>query len=333
MVYLHGDYYLTDNDDVLAALRDPALVCPHIDPHVYPWVPSTVSDPAEHARYRSILNPLFTRRALAPVTAAVHDHAVALVDAIADNGGCDAIADIAHPLACQTLLTVLGFPSTELDTVIGLVDRYRLHRDDPKNNHQRVIDYVAHTIPQADSAGVVAALRDDFDDDEMTSFVTLLFTSAVDTGAVAVGFSLVELAGNPPLQSLLRSQPDQIGAFVDEAARLNPPITTCLRASLTEMTIGEVTLPAGARFVLPLQAVNLDPGIDISIADNRVRPQPSYTFSGGARRCLGVHLARAELIAIITEFLRRIPEFRTADGYSVLAAEVDRYLTHLPLVW
>jgi cytochrome P450 len=208
-----------------------------------------------------------------------------------------------------------------------------LHRDDPKNNHQRVIDYVAHTIPQADSTGVVAALRDDFDDDELTSFVTLLFTSAVDTGAVAIGFSLVELAGNPPLQSLLRSQPDQIGAFVDEAARLNPPITTCLRASLTDMTIGEVTLPAGARFVLPLQAVNLDPGIDISIADNRVRPQPSYTFSGGARRCLGVHLARAELIAIITEFLRRIPEFRTADGYSVLAAEVDRYLTHLPLVW
>jgi hypothetical protein len=33
------------------------------------------------------------------------------------------------------------------------------------------------------------------------------------------------------------------------------------------------------------------------------------------------------------EFLRRIPEFRTADGYSVLAAEVDRYLTHPPLAW
>jgi hypothetical protein len=46
-----------------------------------------------------------------------------------------------------------------------------------------------------------------------------------------------------------------------------------------------------------------------------------------------VHLARAELIAIITEFLRRIPEFKTADGYNVLDAEVDRYLTYLPLVW
>jgi hypothetical protein len=39
------------------------------------------------------------------------------------------------------------------------------------------------------------------------------------------------------------------------------------------------------------------------------------------------------LIAIVTEFLRRIPEFGTADGYDVVAAEVDRYLTHLPLVW
>ena len=333
MINLHGDYYLTAGDDVLAALRDPGLICPHLDPHVSPWVPSTVTDPADHARYRSILNPLFTPRALAPVTAAVQNHAVSLVDAVADKGQCDAIADIAHPLACHTLLSVLGFPSTDLDTVIRLVDHYRVHRDDPKNNHQRVIDYVAQTIPRADSTGVVAALRDEFDDDEMISFVSLLFTSAVDTGAVAIGFSLVELAGNPSLQSLLRSEPDQIGAFVDEAARLNPPITTCLRASPTEMTIGEITLPADARIVLPLQAVNLDQGIDVTIADNRIRPRPSYTYSGGARRCLGVHLARAELIAIITEFLRRIPEFRTADGYNVITAEVDRYLTRLPLVW
>ena len=27
VVRLHGDYYLTDSDDVLAALRDPALGC------------------------------------------------------------------------------------------------------------------------------------------------------------------------------------------------------------------------------------------------------------------------------------------------------------------
>jgi cytochrome P450 len=328
VVYLHGDYYLTDHDDVLAALRDPALICPHIGPDTYLWIPSTVPDPVEHARYRSILNPRFRPRALAPVTAAVQDHAVALVDAVADKGECDVIADIAQPLASQMLLTLLGFPSTDLDTVIALLDRYRLDRDD-----QHFVGYVAHTIPQADSTGLVAALLDEFDDNEITSFVTLLFTAAVDTGAVAIGFSLVELASNPLLQSLLRSHPDQIGAFVGEAVRLNPPITTCLRASLTEMTIGEVTLPAGTRIVLPLQALNLDHGIDISIADNQVRSRPSYTFAGGTRRCLGVHLARAELIAIITEFLRRIPEFRISDGYSVLAAEVDRYLTHLPLVW
>ncbi|MGA8332396.1 MAG: cytochrome P450 [Mycobacterium sp.] len=333
VAYLGGDYYLTDRDDVLSALRDPALVCPHMEAGTYPWIPSTVPDPAQHARYRSILNPWFTPKALASVTAAVQDHAVALVDAIADKGECDGIADIGSPLACQTLLMLLGLPSTELDTVIELLDRYRANRHDTTNNHQRVVDYVVDAIPKADSNGVLAALLDEFDVDEITSFVTLLFTAAVDTGTVAIGFSLVELASNPSLQSLLRSHPDQIGAFVGEATRLNPPITTCPRASLTEMTFGDVTLPAGTRFVLPLQALNLNECIDISIADNRVQSRRSYTFAAGTRRCLGVHLARAELVAIFTEFLRRIPEFRTADGYNVLDAEVDRYLTHLPLVW
>ena len=89
VAYLGGDYYLTDRDDVLSALRDPALICPHTGSDTYPWVPTCVPNPAEHARYRSILNPWFTPRALASVTAAVQDHAVALVDAIADKGECD----------------------------------------------------------------------------------------------------------------------------------------------------------------------------------------------------------------------------------------------------
>ena len=332
MVELHGDYYLTDRDDILAALRDPALVCPHTDPYTSPLVPTTVAHPAEHARYRSILNPLFTPRALAPYTAAVQVHAVALVDAVAEKGECDAIADIGKPLACQTLLTLLGLPSTELDAVIVLLDRHRSNRDDPRNN-QHVVEYVVNAIPRADSTSVLAPLRDELDDDEITSFVTLLFTAAVNTGIYAVGFSLVELAASPELQSLLRSHPNQVGAFADEAMRLNPPITTSPRVGLTEMTIGDVTLPAGTRIVLPLQLLNLDQGIDISVADDRVRPRPSYTFAGGTRRCLGVHLARAEMIAIITEFVQRIPEFRIADGYNVLAAEVNRFLTHLPLEW
>jgi len=64
---------------------------------------------------------------------------------------------------------------------------------------------------------------------------------------------------------------DRRGADAAADVMGDMPITTCPRAGLTEMTIGEVTLPAGTRIVLPLQLLNLDQGIDISIADNRVR--------------------------------------------------------------
>ncbi len=61
MVYLHGDYYLTYHDDVLAALRDPTLVCPHEDPHTYPWVPSTVSDRRSTRDIGAVLIPCSRR--------------------------------------------------------------------------------------------------------------------------------------------------------------------------------------------------------------------------------------------------------------------------------
>lgn len=39
-------------------------------------------------------------------------------------------------------------------------------------------------------------------------------------------------------------------------------------------------------------------------------------FGGGTHRCLGSHLARVELNLVISEWLRRIPEFEPAPGYE-----------------
>ena len=192
---------------------------------------------------------------------------------------------------------------------------------------------MAHTIPQADSSGVVAALRDEFDDNELTSFVALLFTSAVDTGAVAIGFSLVELAGNMPLQSLLRSHPNQVGAFADEAGRLNPPITTCLRASLTEDDHWRGHIAGG--YAVCSATASAQPRRGHRHIDSR-QPGPIAALVHLRRRhaALPRRAPRTRRDGRnLHRVLRRIPEFRTADGYNVLDAEVDRYLTHLPLVW
>src|SRR3546814_17498723 len=45
------------------------------------------------------------------------------------------------------------------------------------------------------------------------------------------------------------------------------------------------------------------------------RKGPKHTtFGGGPHRCVGMHLARMEATVTLQEWLKRIPDFRMADG-------------------
>jgi cytochrome P450 len=41
-----------------------------------------------------------------------------------------------------------------------------------------------------------------------------------------------------------------------------------------------------------------------------------WGFGGGPHRCLGSHLARMELTLIVNEWLKRVPDFHLAPGYT-----------------
>ena len=58
-------------------------------------------------------------------------------------------------------------------------------------------------------------------------------------------------------------------------------------------------------------------------------------FANGPHRCLGMHLARRELQLAVQEWLRVIPDFRTAAGreLSERGGGAMMTLTELPLVW
>jgi cytochrome P450 len=50
--------------------------------------------------------------------------------------------------------------------------------------------------------------------------------------------------------------------------------------------------------------------VDVIDLDERIT---HLAFGGGIHRCLGVHLARAELRLMLEEFHARIPDYRLAD--------------------
>jgi cytochrome P450 len=165
----------------------------------------------------------------------------------------------------------------------------------------------------------------------------LLFGAAIETTTAAISFALFELATDLHLRALLARHPDQMGTFVNEVARLYSPIGYCPRVTLEEMTIGGVRVPPRTELELSLRTLNLDGGHLITCSDDKVRGRPFYAFGAGSRRCLGMHVARAQVSVLVGEFLHRIPRFTLAPPGRVemnVGGDSTRLgPTTMPLQW
>ena len=101
--------------------------------------------------------------------------------------------------------------------------------------------------------------------------------------------------------------PDQIGAFVEELLRLETPFPFIGRFTTEEVTIADVTIPAGSVVALCLASTNLDDSEESAMTvtgDGKIRPKRHRSFGAGVHRCLGKALARIELSVIVSEWLR-----------------------------
>ena len=93
------------------------------------------------------------------------------------------------------------------------------------------------------------------------------------------------------------------GADSERQGRVGIAIQRML--SLThEVTIADVTIPAGSVVALCLATTNLDDG------------KRHRSFGAGIHRCLGKALARMELNVIVTEWLRAVPDFELEPDFA-----------------
>ncbi|MDQ3724977.1 MAG: cytochrome P450 [Actinomycetota bacterium] len=103
-------------------------------------------------------------------------------------------------------------------------------------------------------------------------------------------------------------------AIVRETLRLRPPASGSLRKLLEPLRVDGCEIPAGATVLAPTSLVHRDPrgfrepdrfDPDRWFAD--ITPSwPFFPFGGGARRCVGEALARAEIETVVPAVLRTL---------------------------
>lgn len=160
------------------------------------------------------------------------------------------------------------------------------------------------------------------------------FMAGHETTGCGLAWTLHAIAADPEVRAKLVSELDSVlgGAtpavehlprlpylrqLVEESLRLHPPIWTFPRGAVDDDEIGGYHIPAGSSLLIPPYAAHRDPANWDS--PDEFRPErfcpahpkpPRYAylpFGGGARRCIGHHLATLEIqltVAMLTQRYR-----------------------------
>jgi len=153
--------------------------------------------------------------------------------------------------------------------------------------------------------------------EEMLDGIETLLMAAQEPPSIALTWLLDLLARHPELaEDYLAAGGDSPlrEAVLRESLRLRPSASSLLRRLREPLRVGQYELPAGTSTMVPLPLIHRDPRFferPEAFRPERwlgaAEPPPVFLpFGGGARRCLGEALARAEVAAIVPTVLRAL---------------------------
>jgi cytochrome P450 len=165
-------------------------------------------------------------------------------------------------------------------------------------------------------APAMAALTEAVGDRARAEELMSLLMAAQEPPAIALTWLLDRLGREAELAEAFIAEPEGevATAVVKETLRLWPPASGALRRLSAPRRIGRHDLPAGVDVMVPSTIVHRDPrGFDDPDGFHPERwrsaapPQaPFFPFGGGTRRCVGEHLAHAEIATVVPAFLRTV---------------------------
>ncbi|MEH6951136.1 cytochrome P450 [Nitrobacter sp. NHB1] len=290
-----------------------------------PPAPPASSDPPEHKHAKQILLPPFMPDAVKKLEPHLRALCNELIDGFINEKGCDAAARYTKYIPTRAVTNMLGVPEKDGDLFIKWIHELLeggLHDD--ARVMQAIREMVAYFTDQIEArkkhptddliATLINARGEDgqpLTDAHVQGTLRLLLIAGIDTTWSAIGSSLWHLAKTPADRARLVAEPQLLPTAIEEFLRAFSPATSG-REVMKETTVSGCPMKPGNMVLLSFPAANRDPAVfpdaDKVIIDRKENRH--VAFGVGIHRCVGVHLARMEILVAIEEWLKRIPDFR-----------------------
>lgn len=309
-------------------------------------LPPITLDPPEHTKYRVLLSPLLSPKAVAGLADRAREQAIELIEAMYPRGGCEFVSEFAQHLPIGIFMRMVDVPTEDREKLLGWAEQQVRPTSEAEREQgfMNIFAYAAQKVkerraqPGSDAISQLTKAQIDgrpITDEELIPIVSLLLIGGLDTVASAMGFMARFLASSPAHRQELIEHPERIPGAVEELLRRFPVVNQG-RMVRADITYKGVAMKAGDMINMPTTLHGLDDRqFDDPMHVNFQRPTPIHsTFGNGAHRCPGSLLARTEMKIFLEEWLKRIPDFRIKPGATVgVRAGVNATLFELPLEW
>ncbi|MGW7661410.1 cytochrome P450 family protein [Streptomyces sp. NPDC054756] len=283
----------------------------------------------DHARLRKLVAPSFTQRRTEMMRPRVEAITAELLDAL-DTGGdaVDLKAAFAHPLPMRMICELFGVPDGLREDTATLIAAI-MDTSDPTPEHAAFVQerigsvlgaLIAHRRqhPGDDLTSELIRVRDEdgdrLSDEELLYTLLLVIGAGFETTVNLIGNAVVALLTHPDQLAAVRSGEIGWDAVIDETLRVHPSIASLpLRFAVTDLEVGDVTVPAGDAIITTYAAANLDPahyGPDAGGFDAARGADDHLSFGIGVHRCIGAPLARMEALTALPALFDRFPGLR-----------------------
>ncbi|MGO9854190.1 MAG: cytochrome P450 [Acidimicrobiales bacterium] len=286
-----------------------------------------LSDPPDHTRLRRLVSRSFTPRQVERLRPAVHDLVEDLLDALAERGDVEFMADFALPLPMAVIGELVGVPAADRARLQPQV-RAAAKGIEPVLGEEETEAALAAIAalgeyfggllderrrrPRDDLLSSLVEARGNDDrltDEEVVSTAILLFAAGFETTTNLLGNGVLALLTHPDQLADWRAHPEIAPTAVDELLRFDSPVQFNLRAALEPAELLGQPLERGDRIVVLQGAANRDPARfeEADRLDLRRHPNAPLSFGWGIHHCIGAALARMEGEIAFNALLARFP--------------------------
>lgn len=286
-----------------------------------------------HRQRRAPLSRAFALRLITELRSAIRTRAHQLIDRVESRSEMDLVDDFAALIPAHIISEILGLPAADIPEFTRWV--YSISRafsfsfspsdiPDMEDAAGHLTEYVRSLLadrratPRLDFLSSYILGVDAAEKLSPTEVIVQIITAIIggsDTTRAAMAIQVfLLLQHREQWEAVCTGDMSLIAGAVSEAMRYEPSVGSTPRFTLADIEISGYLVPAGSVLSLSTLSAMRDPALYRDPDRFNIRrtdhPRRHMVFGGGAHRCLGEALARAELEEGLAALVERLPKLR-----------------------